>query len=117
MIQRIKEEVAHWHADIIAWRRYLHAHPELSYQEHGTGRYVVERLRAIGIDVRPGVAGTGAIGVVRGEGPGDGCVCLRADIDALPIHERNTCDYRSLNEGGNSDLVAYDREQKAKAAK
>jgi len=99
MIQRIKEEVAHWHADIIAWRRYLHAHPELSYQEHGTGRYVVERLRAIGIDVRPGVAGTGAIGVVRGEGPGGGCVCLRADIDALPIHERNTCDYRSLNEG------------------
>jgi amidohydrolase len=99
MIELIKAEAARRHADIIAWRRHLHAHPELSYQESGTGRYIAERLKALGVEVREGVAGTGVIGLVRGEKPRDGCVCLRADIDALPIQEKNDCDYRSTNAG------------------
>ena len=99
MIQRIKEETARRHADMIAWRRHLHAHPELSFAEHTTGAYIAEQLRGLGIGVREGVAGTGVIGMVQGAGPGQGCICLRADIDALPIQEANTCDYRSVNDG------------------
>lgn len=99
MIDRIKAEATRRHADIIAWRRHLHAHPELSYAERNTGKYIADRLRALGIEVREGIAGTGVIGVVRGARPGAACVCLRADIDALPIQEKNTCDYRSTNDG------------------
>ena len=99
MIERIKAEAARWHADIITWRRHLHAHPELSYAETNTGKYIAGVLRGHGIEVREGVAGTGVIGIVRGAKPGTGCVCLRADIDALPIQEKNTCEYRSLNDG------------------
>jgi len=99
VIGNIKAEAARRHADIIAWRRHLHAHPELSYQETSTGKYIAAQLRALGIEVREGIAATGVIGVVRGAKSGGGCVCLRADIDALPIREKNTCDYRSTNDG------------------
>ena len=99
MIELIKVEAARRHADIIAWRRHLHADPELSYQETSTSKYIAARLRVIGMEVRDGIAGTGVIGVVRGAKPGVGCVCLRADIDALPIQEKNNCDYRSTNDG------------------
>jgi amidohydrolase len=99
VIERIQAETAARHPDIINWRRYLHAHPELSYAERDTGRYIASELRKLGIEVREGIANTGVIGVVRGERPGTGCICLRADIDALPILEENTCDYRSLNDG------------------
>lgn len=98
MIARIHELAHQARAEVVRLRRHLHAHPELSYEEHATGRYIAEQLRAIGIAVREGVAGTGVIGVVQGL-PGDGCICLRADIDALPIHERNDAPYRSVNEG------------------
>lgn len=98
MIGSIKAEAARRHADIIAWRRHLHAHPELSYQETSTGKYIAAQLRALGIEVREGIAGTGVIGIVRGAKPGK-AICLRADIDALPIQEKNTCDYRSTNDG------------------
>ncbi len=99
MIEHIKAEAARRLPDIIAWRRHLHAHPELSYAERETGRYIAARLRSLGIEVREGVADTGLIGVVYGGKSGQGCVCLRADIDALPIQESNTCDYRSVNDG------------------
>ena len=99
MIERIKAAAAQEHPAIVAWRRHLHAHPELSYAERETGRYIVAQLRKTGIEVREGVAGTGAIGLVRGAKPGKGCICLRADIDALPIQEKNGCDYRSVNAG------------------
>ncbi len=99
MIQRIKEEAARLHAEMIAWRRHLHAQPELSYQEKNTAAFIAERLRALGVEVREGIAGTGVIGVLRGERTGDRCICLRADIDALPIQEKNSCDYRSTNDG------------------
>lgn len=99
MTERILTEAARTHARIIAWRRHLHAHPELSYKEHNTGSYVAEELRPLGLEVRHPIAGTGAIAVVRGAKLGTGAICLRADIDALPIQEKNTCDYRSKNDG------------------
>ena len=99
MIERIRNEAVRLHKDVVAWRRHLHAHPELSFQEHGTAAYIADRLRALGIEVRTGIAGTGVIGVVHGNGANGKAICLRADIDALPIAEKNTCDYRSHNDG------------------
>ncbi|NNN16664.1 MAG: amidohydrolase [Acidimicrobiaceae bacterium] len=73
--------------------RDLHAHPELSHQEHATASKVAERLRASGIEVHSEVGGTGVVGIVRnGEGPK---VLLRADMDALPIAEATGLDYAS----------------------
>lgn len=95
---RIKQLVAEGHPAVVADRRHLHAHPELSYQEEATGQYIAQRLRNLGIAVREGVAGTGVIGVVQGK-EGGGCICLRADIDALPIQEKNELPYSSRNAG------------------
>src|SRR4051794_14110503 len=88
---------------VIADRRHLHQHPELGYQEFETAKVVAERLRALGVeDIRTGIAVTGVTGLVRGTGTGpnaDKVVLLRADMDALPIHEENEVDYRSQTPG------------------
>ncbi len=100
MIDRIKQAVARLQPELVRLRRHLHAHPELSFQERDTMAFVADRLRASGIAPRTGVAGTGVIASVVGEaGKGDRVIGLRADIDALPINEQNTCDYRSTNTG------------------
>ena len=83
---------------VVATRRELHAHPELSNREERTGRFVAERLRALGIEVRYPVARTGVVGVLRGGRPG-GVVALRADMDALPIEEKTGAAYRSRSPG------------------
>jgi len=75
-------------ARVVATRRDLHAHPELSNREQRTGRIVAERLRELGLEVRYPVARTGVVGVLRGGRPGR-VVALRADMDALPIEETN----------------------------
>jgi amidohydrolase len=83
---------------VVAVRRDLHAHPELSNREERTGRLVAEKLRALGLEVRYPVARTGVVGVLRGGRPGR-VVALRADMDALPITEKNDVPYRSTTEG------------------
>jgi len=103
----VKQAIAAVHADMVAWRRHLHQHPELSFREHETVAYVAEVLKREGIEVREGVAkltpdakGTGMIAVVRGaKSTSDKCIALRADLDALPIHEAGKPDYCSLNAG------------------
>jgi len=80
--------------EVVALRRDLHAHPELSNREERTGRLVADRLRALGLEVRHPVAKTGVVGVLRGGRPG-GVVALRADIDALPIQESGDAPYKS----------------------
>ncbi len=72
---------------VIAWRRDIHAHPELSNREYRTAALVAEHLRSLGLEVRTGVAHTGVVGVLRGGKPGP-VVALRADMDALPVTER-----------------------------
>ncbi len=79
-------------------RREFHAHPELSNREQRTGRLVAERLRGLGLEVRYPVARTGVVGVLRGSRPG-GVVALRAEIDALPLEEKNDVPYRSQERG------------------
>ena len=85
---------------VIADRRHLHQHPELGFQEFETSAFVADRLRQLGVeDVRTGIATTGVTGIIRG-GRGLGkVVLLRADMDALPIHEQNDVDYKSVNQG------------------
>lgn len=97
-VERVRQLVQAGHMDTVAVRRHLHAHPELSFQEHATGRYIAERLHELGMEVRTGIAGTGVIGVVQGAAPGR-TVCLRADIDALPIQEAEGLPYRSTRPG------------------
>jgi amidohydrolase len=97
-VQRIQELVKAGHLESIAIRRHLHARPELSFQEHATAAYIAERLEEWGIEVRRNIAGTGVIGVVRGASPGR-TLCLRADIDALPIQEAEGPAYRSQHAG------------------
>ena len=71
---------------MVAWRRDLHEHPELSYEEVRTARTVAQHLRSLRIEVRTGVAQTGVVGVLRGGRPGP-VIALRADMDALPVTE------------------------------
>lgn len=79
------------------WRRDLHQHPELAYKEHRTSNFVAERLATVGVEVHRGYGGTGVVGVLtNGDGPNIG---LRADMDALPIHEAGDRPYRSINSG------------------
>jgi IAA-amino acid hydrolase len=77
---------------LVALRRDLHQHPELSFEEHRTAQVIAARLARLGIPVRTGVAGTGVVGEIGEAGP---CVALRADIDALPIQEENEVPYAS----------------------
>ena len=72
---------------VIAWRRDIHANPELGMQEFGTAALVAEHLESLGIEVETGVGGTGVVGVLRGGRPGP-VVALRADMDALPVTEQ-----------------------------
>jgi amidohydrolase len=95
----IINRVADFHADMTAWRRDLHEHPELGFQEHRTSALVAEKLRAFGVDeVITGIAKTGVIGVIRGR-EGKGAVGLRADMDALPIVEETGLPYASKHQG------------------
>jgi len=71
---------------VVTWRRDLHAHPELGNREVRTSAFLAEQLRAMGYDVRTGVAKTGVVGLLRGGKPGP-VVALRSDIDALPVTE------------------------------
>src|SRR3954468_11414676 len=84
--------------ELIADRRHLHAHPELGFEEHETAAYVAERLRSLGIETRTHVGKTGVVGVIRGDGTGK-TVMLRADMDALPIHEESDQPYKSTRPG------------------
>jgi hippurate hydrolase len=91
--------IAEFHADMTAWRRDLHAHPELGLQETRTSAAVQDLLTSFGVDdVITGIARTGVVGVIRG-GTGDRAIGLRADMDALPIHEETGVPYASQSPG------------------
>lgn len=91
---RLDQQAKEIEAKVIAWRRQFHEHPELSNREFKTGRYISDYLKSLGIDVRYPVAGTGAVGTLVGGKPGP-VVALRADMDALPVNERNSLPFAS----------------------
>jgi len=79
---------------MIAWRRDFHEHPELSNRETRTAKVVADHLRALGLDVKTGIAHTGVVGVLKGGKPGP-VIALRADMDGLPVTERADVPFRS----------------------
>jgi amidohydrolase len=101
----IVNRVADLQPDIQAWRRDIHAHPELLYDVHRTAAFVADRLREFGCDqVATGLGGTGVVGVIKGRKPAPHgaevkTIGLRADMDALPIEEETDLDYASKTPG------------------
>ncbi len=80
-------------------RRHLHRYPELSFQETETARYISKILTEQGIEHKTGIGGNGIVALIKGKNPGNRTVALRADMDALPVTEKNDVDYRSANPG------------------
>lgn len=98
MKQQIQELAANIYHEVVGFRRHLHANPELSFQEFETSKFIKAQLKAWGIEYKE-MAGTGIVGLIKGDKPSDQVIALRADMDALPIHEANDKPYRSKNEG------------------
>jgi amidohydrolase len=96
----IVNRIADLHGEITAWRRDIHAHPELLYDVHRTAALVADKLRSFGCDeVVTGIGRTGVVGLIRGSKAGNRVIGLRADMDALPIEEANDAPYRSTVPG------------------
>ncbi len=99
ILSRIKEKTEQYFAEIQEIRHHLHAHPELSFNEVNTATFVAGKLKEWGIKYQAGIAGTGVVGIIEGKIPGKRCIALRADMDALPIEEKNNTSYKSQNIG------------------
>jgi len=97
---KIKSLASAYSSDVISYRRHLHANPELSFEEYKTADFVAQQLESFGgINVQRGVAETGVVGLIEGKNPTKKVIALRADMDALPIEEKNNVVYKSLNAG------------------
>lgn len=96
--QKVQKLANELHASVINNRRHLHANPELSFKEFKTSAFVKERLDQMEIPWSP-MAGTGIVALIEGAKPSGNLIALRADMDALPIHEKNKVDYASTNTG------------------
>ncbi len=96
IIQNLSNQYA---SEVISFRRHLHANPELSYQEFNTAKFIAAKLQSIGIEPQVGIAGTGVVVLIEGKNPGKKIIALRADMDALPITELNSVEYKSKNVG------------------
>jgi amidohydrolase len=94
----VHNRIADFADDLTAWRRDLHQHPEIGFEEHRTSRVVAEKLRSWGIEVTAGIAGTGLVGTLR-NGQSNRAIGIRADMDALEMEEANDFPHRSVNPG------------------
>ena len=93
----IHPKIAAIEQQLITWRRHFHQHPELGFEEHETGRYIVEQLQSIDVEIQHPVAQTGVVALMRnGDGP---IIALRADMDALPVQETGDVPYKSRRDG------------------
>ncbi len=98
-VQHIKQLTKDFYPELVAIRRHLHQHPELSFKEEKTAEYISQLLTSWGIAHKTGIAGFGISGVIEGQQPDIKTIALRADMDALPVTEANLIDYKSLNVG------------------
>lgn len=98
MDHHFREIIRQKEADIISWRRWLHQNPELSFEEHQTTKFIIDRLQAFGGFKISRPTATGVIATIDTQKPGR-TIALRADIDALPIQETNSLEYKSTNDG------------------
>ena len=95
----IETSVANYLPEFIAIREHIHSHPELSFQEYETAKFVSEKLSSWNIEHQVGIAGTGIVALIKGKNPESRIIALRGDMDALPITELNDTSYKSTNEG------------------
>ena len=98
LLQQVKQLSKKYADEFIAIRHHLHAHPELSYQEFETSKFIQQKLTELNIPFEV-KATTGVIGLIKGKNPTKRVVALRGDMDALPITEENNVDYKSTNPG------------------
>jgi amidohydrolase len=99
LLESIQQKSKSYADDVVKLRRHLHANPELSYKEFETAKFVAEQLQSFGLKPQQGIAGTGIVVLIEGKNPGKKTVALRADMDALPIQEKNDVSYKSKNNG------------------
>lgn len=99
LLDKVKSLAREYYNDVVFYRRHFHATPELSMKEHQTAKYIAARLSEMGIEYREGVAQTGIVGLIKGKDPDSMVIALRADMDALPIHEDNSVEYKSQHPG------------------
>jgi len=99
MKNRIQSLARQYAPDLIACRHHLHSHPELSFQEYETSKFIQAKLDEYGIPYTAGVAGTGVVALIEGKNPSKKIIALRGDIDALPIEEANDVPYKSKYPG------------------
>lgn len=95
---KVQELAAHIFNDVVGYRQHIHANPELSFKEFETSLFIKDKLKKWGIEYAD-CANTGVVGLIKGNLPSDQVIALRADMDALPIHEANDKPYRSKNHG------------------
>ncbi len=95
----IKELAKAYAPEFISIREHLHAHPELSFQEYETSKFIQQKLTEFGVPFKAGIAGTGIVALIKGKNPESRVIALRADIDALPITEANQVPYKSQHDG------------------
>lgn len=98
MSREVEAAAAKLMPKVVEWRRHLHQYPELGNREIKTAKFVEEHLRRLGLEVRTGVAKTGVVGILKGSQPGP-VIGLRADMDGLPVTERNLLPFRSKEIG------------------
>ncbi len=96
---KIQSLSKHYLSETISIRRHLHAHPELSFEEFKTSDFIASKLKEYGIPFKQGMVKTGIVALIEGKNPSKKIIALRADLDALPIFESTTCDYKSTNVG------------------
>ncbi len=95
----IKRLAKEYSGDVRRFRRFIHANPELSFNEDQTAEYVADQLTSFGLNPKEGIAETGITAVIEGRNPKSKVIALRADMDALPIQEENNVPYKSRNAG------------------
>ncbi|MEP3248417.1 MAG: M20 aminoacylase family protein [Sneathiella sp.] len=95
----VYNRIAELQDDMQVWRRDIHKHPELGFEEIRTAEIVAEKLRDWGLEVHEGIGRTGVVGVLKGQGNSRKSIGIRADMDALPLQELTGLDYQSIHEG------------------
>lgn len=99
IISLIKQKAAAYKDEVIALRRHLHQHPELSFNEYNTSEFICQKLTEYKVEFQKGIVKTGIVALIKGKNPDKKVIALRGDIDALPIQEENEVAYCSKNAG------------------
>ena len=95
----VLNSLAQAHDEMTKWRRQLHQHPEICYEEVWTSQFIADQLTEFGIEIQRGMGKTGVVGILKGQGNSQASIGLRADMDGLPMTEANEFAHKSLQDG------------------